>query len=30
MATDHSAIQRFVGNIHMVHGGWSDPIDEYL
>ncbi len=23
-------IQRFVGNIHMVHGGWSDPIDEYL
>ncbi len=25
-----SAIQRFVGNIHMVHGGWSDPIDEYL
>jgi len=25
-----SAIQRFVGNIHMVHGGWSDPIDEYI
>ncbi|MDO6605130.1 metallophosphoesterase family protein [Arenibacter palladensis] len=25
-----SAIQRFVGNIHMVHGGWTDPIDEYL
>jgi len=25
-----SAIQRKVGNIHMVHGGWSDPIDEYL
>lgn len=23
-------VQRFVGNIHMVHGGWSDPIDEYL
>jgi len=23
-------IQRFVGNIHMVHGGWADPIDEYL
>jgi putative phosphoesterase len=21
---------RFVGNIHMVHGGWTDPIDEYL
>lgn len=25
-----SAVQRFVGNIHMVHGGWSDPIDEYI
>ncbi|NAS13868.1 metallophosphoesterase family protein [Poritiphilus flavus] len=25
-----SAIQRFVGNIQMVHGGWSDPIDEYI
>ncbi|ASO06650.1 metallophosphoesterase family protein [Arenibacter algicola] len=25
-----SEIQRFVGNIHMVHGGWSDPIDEYI
>lgn len=25
-----SMIQRFVGNIHMVHGGWSDPIDEYI
>jgi putative phosphoesterase len=25
-----SAIQRIVGNIHMVHGGWADPIDEYL
>lgn len=24
------AIQSFVGNIHMVHGGWTDPIDEYL
>lgn len=23
-------VQRFVGNIHMVHGGWADPIDEYL
>ena len=23
-------IQKFVGNIHMVHGGWADPIDEYL
>jgi len=23
-------IQRFVGNVHMVHGGWADPIDEYL
>ena len=23
-------VQRFVGNIHMVHGGWSDPIDEYI
>jgi predicted phosphodiesterase len=21
---------RFVGDIHMVHGGWADPIDEYL
>lgn len=25
-----SAVQRFVGPIHMVHGGWADPIDEYL
>lgn len=25
-----SAIQRVVGNIQMLHGGWSDPIDEYL
>ena len=25
-----SAIQRFVGDMHMVHGGWSDPIDEYV
>lgn len=23
-------VQRFVNNIHMVHGGWTDPIDEYL
>lgn len=23
-------VQQFVGNIHMVHGGWTDPIDEYL
>ena len=23
-------IQRKVHNIHMVHGGWADPIDEYL
>lgn len=23
-------VQRFVGSIHMVHGGWADPIDEYL
>ena len=23
-------IQRFVESIHMVHGGWADPIDEYL
>ncbi len=25
-----SKVQRFVGNIHMLHGGWSDPIDEYI
>ncbi len=25
-----SKIQRIVGNIHMVHGGWSDSIDEYI
>ena len=25
-----SSIQRFVGDVHMVHGGWADPIDEYL
>ncbi|WP_299534772.1 metallophosphoesterase family protein [Ulvibacterium sp.] len=25
-----SQIQRFVRNIHMVHGGWSNPIDEYI
>jgi len=23
-------VQRFIGSIHMVHGGWADPIDEYL
>lgn len=23
-------VQRLVGDVHMVHGGWSDPIDEYL
>lgn len=23
-------VQRQVGEIRMVHGGWSDPIDEYL
>ncbi|HMJ48816.1 MAG TPA: metallophosphoesterase family protein [Ferruginibacter sp.] len=23
-------VQRFVENVHMVHGGWTDPIDEYL
>lgn len=23
-------VQRFVQNIHMVHGGWADPIDEYF
>ena len=23
-------IQRQIHNIHMLHGGWSDPIDEYL
>lgn len=23
-------VQRRVGNMHMVHGGWADPIDEYL
>jgi putative phosphoesterase len=23
-------VHRHVGNIHMLHGGWSDPIDEYL
>jgi putative phosphoesterase len=25
-----SQLQRFVGDIHMVHGGWADPIDEYI
>ncbi len=24
------SVQRILGNIHMVHGGWADPIDEYL
>ena len=24
------SVQIFVGDIHMVHGGWTDPIDEYL
>ena len=23
-------VQRRIHDIHMVHGGWSDPIDEYL
>lgn len=23
-------IQKIIDNIHMVHGGWADPIDEYL
>jgi putative phosphoesterase len=23
-------IQFYLGNLQMVHGGWSDPIDEYL
>jgi putative phosphoesterase len=23
-------VHRYVGNIHLVHGGWTDPIDEYL
>lgn len=23
-------VQKMVGEIRMVHGGWSDPIDEYL
>jgi len=23
-------VQRKVRNIHMVHGGWADPLDEYL
>lgn len=23
-------VQRKVQNMHMVHGGWADPIDEYL
>jgi putative phosphoesterase len=24
------SVHRRVSNIHMVHGGWADPIDEYL
>ena len=27
---DGSHIKRHVGGIQMVHGGWKDPIDEYL
>ena len=27
---EKSSIQRFFGNIHMVRGGWSDSIDEYI
>jgi putative phosphoesterase len=23
-------VQMRIGDVHMVHGGWSDPIDEYL
>lgn len=23
-------VQMFIDDIHMVHGGWADPIDEYL
>lgn len=23
-------VQQCISNIHMLHGGWSDPIDEYL
>ena len=23
-------VQRWVNGLHMLHGGWSDPIDEYL
>ncbi len=23
-------VQRKIGELHMVHGGWADPIDEYL
>lgn len=23
-------VQRWIGDLHVVHGGWSDPIDEYL
>jgi putative phosphoesterase len=23
-------VQKIIGEIHMVHGGWADPIDEYL
>ncbi len=23
-------VQRFVGKMHLVHGGWADPIDEYI
>jgi putative phosphoesterase len=23
-------VHRFIGNMHLLHGGWADPIDEYL
>jgi putative phosphoesterase len=23
-------VHRIVGELHMVHGGWADPVDEYL
>jgi len=23
-------VQRFIYDLHLVHGGWSDPIDEYI
>lgn len=24
------SIQKIIENVHMVHGGWTDPIDEYI